>query len=135
VVLIEYDRRRSHREWVRVAQVDNDELIFGMQKWGVGCTYDDMMMIGMHDLDQADGAWIKMEEEDRSLAEIMAKLFPELAKLSPQNTVHAKTIYSAVNMVRRCPPGPIFAELIRQPCFVSMGENYWRFNANLRSGK
>jgi hypothetical protein len=54
--------------------------------------------------------------------------------LSPQNTVHAKTIYSAVNMVRRCPPGPIFAELVRQPCFISMGENYWRFNASLWSG-
>ena len=135
VVLIEYDRRRSRREWVRVAQMDNDELIFGMQKWGVGCAYDDMMMIGMHDLDQADRAWIKIEEEGRSLTEIMVKLFPELAKLSPQNTVHAKTIYSAVNMARRCPPGPIFAELVRQPCFVSMGENYWRFNASLRSSK
>ena len=134
VIIIEYDRSRSHREWVRVALAENEGLIFGMQKWNVSCGYDDMMMIGMHALDEADKVWIKSEEENWSLAYIMVKLFPLLAKLSPQNTVHAKTVYSAVNMVRRCPPGPIFAELVRQPCFISMGENYWRFNASLWSG-
>jgi hypothetical protein len=105
-----------------------------MQKWNVGSAYDDMMMIGMNDLEAADQVWIRSEEESWSLARIMVRLFPELAKLSPQNTVHAKTLYSAVNMVRRCPPGPIFAELVRQPSFISMGENYWRFNPSLWSG-
>jgi hypothetical protein len=134
VVTIQYERQRSRREWVRVALVENDDLLFGMQKWSVSCEYDDMMMIGMHKLDDADQIWIKSEEERWSLAYTMVKLFPQLARLSPQNTVHAKTIYSAINMVRRCPPGPIFAELVRQPCFISMGENYWRFNASLWSG-
>ena len=69
------------------------------------------------------------------VAQTMVRLFPELAKLSPQTTVHSKTVYSAVNVVRRCPPGPVFAELVRQPCFVSMGENYWRFNPSLWTGE
>ena len=134
VVIIQYTGRRSQREWVRVATAEEGNLIFGMQKRSVSCDYDDMMMIGMHDLEKADEVWIKAEEHNWSLAHIMVKLFPELAKLSPQNTVHAKTLYSAVNMARRCPPGPIFAELVRQPCFISMGENYWRFNPSLWSG-
>lgn len=134
VVTIEYDRQRSRREWVRVALAESEELKFGMQKWSMNCDYDDMMMIGMHALDGADKVWIKSEEERWSLPYIMVKLFPQLARLSPQNTVHAKTLYSAVNMIRRCPPGPIFAELVRQPCFISMGENYWRFNPSLWSG-
>ena len=31
--------------------------------------------------------------------------------IDPHSTVHAKTIYSAVQMLRRTPPGPVFAEL------------------------
>lgn len=131
VIIIQYGERRSQREWVRVASAEAGNLIFGMQKRTVSCDYDDMMMIGMHDLELADVAWMKSREQGWSLAQTMVRMFPELAKLSPQNTVHAKTLYSAVNMVRRCPPGPIFAELVRQPCFISMGENYWRFNPSL----
>jgi hypothetical protein len=59
---------------------------------------------------------------------LLADLVPELAKLNPQGTVHTKTIYSAVNMLRRCPPGPILAELISRPAFVSVGGGYWRFD-------
>ena len=98
VVTIQYERHRAQREWVRVALVENQELLFGMQKWSISCDYDDMMMIGMHTLDGVDQIWIKSEEEKWSLAYTMVKLFPQLARLSPQNTVHAKTIYSAVNM-------------------------------------
>lgn len=130
-IVIEYDMRRPQQEWVRVAQADQGQLVFGMQKRSISWEYDDMMMIGMDNLEAADEVWAKFEEERPSLAQIMVRIFPELAKLSPQNTVHAKTLYSAVNLVRRCPPGPIFAELVRQPCFISMGENYWRFNPSL----
>jgi len=133
VAIIEYETRRPQSEWVRVTQVDNEQLVFGMQKRMMSCKYDDMMVIGMDDPAAADAVWIKGQEQGWSLAQIMVKLFPGLAKLSPQSTVHAKTLYSAVNIVRRCPPGPIFAELVRQPCFISMGENYWRFNPSLFS--
>jgi hypothetical protein len=56
---------------------------------------------------------------------------PELVKLSPQGTVHAKTIYSAVNVLRRTPPGPVFAQLSTEACFVSMGGGYWTFDETL----
>ena len=135
VVMVEFEAHRPQSEWLRVAQVGNGELYFGMQKRVVGCAYDDMMMVGLDDPAAPDPVWIRVEESRVPLAHLMVKLFPELAKLSPQSTVHAKTIYSVVNMVRRCPPGPIFAELVRQPCFISMGENYWRLNPSLWSGR
>ncbi len=46
---------------------------------------------------------------------------PELTKLNPNGTVHAKSVYSAVNIVRRCPPGPIFHALISNPNFRDAG--------------
>jgi hypothetical protein len=45
--------------------------------------------------------------------------------------VHAKTIYSAVNVLRRVAPGPVFALLSTEPCFVAMGGGYWTFDAAL----
>jgi hypothetical protein len=60
----------------------------------------------------------------------LAELFPELAKLTPQQTVHAKTLYSAINMLKRLPPGPVFAELVRNPAFQSVGDHYWRFDSS-----
>jgi hypothetical protein len=134
VSIIRYEDRRAQREWIRVAHIQDNKLHFGMQKRAVACQYDDMMMIGMDDPATADDVWLIVNEKNLSLAHILTMLFPELARLSPQSTVHAKTIYSAVNMLYRCPPGPIFAELVRQPCFISMGENYWRFNPSLWTG-
>ena len=46
---------------------------------------------------------------------------PELTKLNPQGTVHAKSVYSAVNIIRRCPPGPIFYMLISNRRFRDAG--------------
>ena len=62
-----------------------------------------------------------------TLSTLMADVFPSLAGLTPQNTVHAKTLYSAVNMLRRVPPGPIFAELIRNTAFKAVGDHYWQY--------
>jgi hypothetical protein len=50
--------------------------------------------------------------------------------MNPQNTVHAKTLYSAINMLRRVPPGPLFAELVRYPAFQPVGDHYWRFESS-----
>jgi hypothetical protein len=134
IVTIEYETRRPQSEWVRVAFMKDGQLMFGMQKRAMGCVYDDMMMIGMDNPSDADTAWITTQEKGLSLAQIIVELFPALARLSPQTTVHARTLYSAVNIVCRCPPGPIFAELVRQPCFISMGDNYWQFDSSLWSG-
>src|SRR5690606_11549340 len=55
------------------------------------------------------------------LPTIVDQIVPELTGLNPQGTVHAKTVYSAVNIIRRCPPGPIFYLLISNPRFRDVG--------------
>ncbi len=67
-----------------------------------------------------DNSLLKKIEDD--------KVVPSLAPLTPQETVHAKTLYSAVNMLRRMPPGPIFAELVSNPAFQNVGDHYWLFD-------
>jgi hypothetical protein len=45
--------------------------------------------------------------------------------LSPQGTVHALTLYSAVNVAMRVPPGPILTTLVTDERYDMVGDNYW----------
>ena len=58
---------------------------------------------------------------EQSIADLVSQIAPELLGLNPQGTVHAKSIYSAVNVVRRSPPGPIFYALLTNRRFRDLG--------------
>jgi len=44
-----------------------------------------------------------------------------LAKLNPQGQIHAQELYAAINLVRRCPPGPILDILNSNAWSVFLG--------------
>jgi len=123
--IVDYEPRRMKREWIRVAKLVEGKLTFEMQKRPIGCQYDELMIVGEDKSVEVDSFWVAAEEMEKPIFEVIREVFPELAKLSPQGTVHAKTLYSAINVVRRCPPGPIFAELGTQDRFNSVGSGYW----------
>jgi hypothetical protein len=127
--IVDYEARRMKREWTRVAKVAEGKLTFEMQKRPIGCNYDELMVVGEDKPVEVDSFWVVAEETEKPISEVIREVFPELAKLSPQGTVHVKTLYSAVNVVRRCPPGPIFAELCTQEYFNSVGSGYWTMKA------
>ena len=122
VILIDVQGRRLKRDWVRVAQVKDGRLTFEMLKRPIACDYDDLMVMAADNLDAIDEAWLRAEK--RTLSELIGDIFPELAKLSPQGTVHAKSMYAAVNMLRRVAPGPLFAEWSRHPAVRIVGDGY-----------
>ena len=128
VVMVDYRRRRKKREWVRVAGVERGQLTFNMQMRSIGCDYDDLMSVGEDNREELDSLWKRTEEEGMSLSALIRQIFPELAKLNPQGTVHVKTLYSAVNVQKRCPPGPILAELANTPSFLAVGDGYWVYD-------
>jgi hypothetical protein len=129
VLMLNFDRRREKKEWVRLASEDNGRIRFDLDRRQVGCRYDDLLIVGTDYVAAIDGLWRKADANQRPLVSILAEIVPELAAMTPQNTVHAKTIYSAVNMLRRVPPGPIFAELVRHPAFRAVGDHYWQFDS------
>lgn len=128
VLTIGYDRRRAQREWVRLATVSDNRIKFELMRRAVGCGYDDLLIVGTDVVAAIDALWRRAEVNQRSVASLLGEIFPQLANLNPQNSVHAKTLYSAINMLRRLPPGPIFAELVRHPAFQPVGDHYWRFD-------
>jgi hypothetical protein len=44
--------------------------------------------------------------------------------------VHSKTLYGAVNVLRRCSPGLVFSVLFRLPEFVTAGDGYWIYQGS-----
>jgi hypothetical protein len=128
VVEVDYRRRRPVREWVRVAVIREGRLTFEMHKQLVGCDYDELMVMAEYNSDEIEKAWIAAEGKGYPVTQVLYDIFPELSKLNPQGTVHAKTLYSAVNVVRRLPPGPIFAVLMQDMAFLPVGDNYWLFS-------
>lgn len=126
-VIIHAHKRRPVREWVRQAGVSADNrLFFNMQKKQIGVNYDDLMMVAFDNLNVVDGVWQKYQ--DMAFHRLVADVFRELAKLNPQSAVHAKTLYAAVNVVRRCPPSALLAELVSRPYYTHVGDAYWRFD-------
>lgn len=131
-LVVDYQVIRTQRDWVRMANSVSNRLRFQMSKEAIGSKYDDLMIIGEANRQEIDNLWIQTQSRGDSLYDILSHIFPELAKLNPQSTVHAKTLYSAVNVVYRAAPGVVFQELVSHSSFVPMKHGYWIYDPNLR---
>lgn len=125
-IVVDFHAHRPRTEYVRLIVPKNGQITFDEEKRAIGAEYDDLMILGADDLKAVDALFEATQQSRRGLVSILTTLMTELGKMSPQKTVHAKTLYSAVNVLRRCPPGPIFAALASSPEFEHVGNNYWR---------
>lgn len=122
-VVIDFRTRRPKREWARIAQADlnTGALIFEMNKVQVACEYDEMMIVAEQNSGALDQLATLVQQRGIDVSQIVAQVTPELIKLNPQGTVHAKSVYSAVNMILRTPPGPVFFALLSNRRFRDVG--------------
>ena len=123
--VVDFRPRRLRREWSRTAEIKDNELVFVLQKQAITCDYDEHLTVAEVSLGALDGYRQQIAADRMPLSRLVRQLTQELAGKSPQGTVHAKTIYSAVNLVRRTSPGPIFAILATDSTLRSMGGGYW----------
>jgi hypothetical protein len=128
-VIVLAGKRRPTREWLRTVVPLDGRLTFGMQKRLIACEHDELMIITVDNPAVVDSIWLRAEASKAPFNRLVADIFRELAKLNPQSTVHARTLYSAVNVIRRCTPEPIFAELVTRPYYAHVGDLYWRFDS------
>ncbi len=129
-VLINTQPHRSAKEWVRTALIGADGgVVYAMLKQPVSTSYDDWMMIAMpQDTIALDQAWQEREKKPRPFEQVVVDSLRELAKLNPQSHVHVAELYSAVNVVYRCPPGPIMSLLSSRPWFNHVGDLHYRYD-------
>ncbi len=131
VIMVDLETRRLKPVWGKVATIQDGKLVFQVRKVPVACEYDEQISIGEVDPQAIEEFRAEVAARGESLLQVLIRVMPELIKLSPQGTVHAKTIYTAVNILKRTPPGPIFALLSTEPCFIPMGGGYWTFDEAL----
>jgi hypothetical protein len=131
-IIVEFKTTRAQRDWVRMVKVTNHKLSFQMNPAPIACTYDDLMIVNDTTPAAIDKLWVNAEERHMPLFDLLCDIFPELSKLNPQSTVHAKTLYSAVNVIQRAAPGVIFQELGSHRCFVHIDHGYWTFDKSLK---
>ncbi|MCL4507137.1 MAG: hypothetical protein M1434_02880 [Chloroflexi bacterium] len=122
VILIDYKRRRPKREWVRVANSRDGRLRLETAQRAVACEFDELMSVFVENpaaLDDLRGV------APRDVSQAVRESFPEIAKLSPQGNVHARTLYAVVNVITRTSPLDVFAALQSSGSYVPVGDNYW----------
>ncbi len=125
-IIIDYGAYNPRTEYIPLMSVQNgDKPAFENNKRAIGADYDDLMIIGIESLGQLDELVTTLKTETRSLSSLMKLLLPILGRLTPQGTVHFKTLYSAINLLRRTPPGPMLAMLNANPDFENLGDHYW----------
>jgi hypothetical protein len=133
-VMVAVDAQRSRRDWIRTVLVGSDGgIVFAMLKQTVAAAYDERMGIAVPDMENLDEVWKRMQKERQPFERVVVNMVRELAKLNPQSHVHASELYAAVNIVRRCPPGPILALLASRPWFAHVGDLHFRLDDSERA--
>jgi len=125
-IRIDFNAYRPRTEWIRLVAAKGDQILFENHKRSIGADYDDLMILGIDDLESLDALVTHVQRGRTTLAGLLRMVIPPLGRLTPQGTAHVKTIYSAVNVLRRCPPGPIIATLETNPDFQNVGGHYWK---------
>jgi len=127
---IEFDNYRPRTEWIPlVDRTENDRLRFQTAKRAIGAEYDELIIVGVNNLPEVDKLGNEIQTKRVTLSELLRSLVAELSRQTPQGAVHSKVLYSTLNILRRCPPGPMFATLISNPDFDYVGGNYWKLSS------
>lgn len=124
-VIVEAKTYRSTKDWVRTVIVGTDGgMVFALLKQPVSAEFNDRMAFAISSMDAVDQLWL--QDRKRPFEKLVMDMIREMSKLTPQGHVHAQELYSAVNIVRRVPPAPLFALLGSMPEFTHVGDLYFR---------
>lgn len=128
-VILNAGGRRTTRDWMRTVLVGTDgSVVFALLKQLVTTLTNERMTIFVPDREALDKVWEVGAFQKKPLEKVVLSMMRELAKLSPQGHVHAQELYAAVNVVRRCPPGPILSLLLNRPWAKHLGDLYFRLD-------
>ena len=128
-VLIEPQKKRSNREWIRTLLIGADGgIVFAMLKQTITADFNERMAVAIPSTDTLDELWQKRIKHPRPLKIEMMSMMQELAKLNPQGHVHGGELYAALNCIHRCPPAVVFSTLSSDPDFLPVGDLYFRIH-------
>ena len=126
-VIVEAKTTRANKDWVRTVIVGADGgIVFAMLKQSISAEFNDRMVFAIPSLEAVDQLWTQGQK--KSFDQLVVSMIRELSKLTPQGHVHAQELYSAINIVRRVPPAPLFALLASNPEITHVGDLHFRLS-------
>jgi hypothetical protein len=126
-VIVTAKTRRPMRDWVRTVLVGSDGgIVFAMLKQNITTDFNERMVMAVPDVAGVDEASNQIAKQRLPFEQLVAETMGELVKMNVQGHVHAQELYSALNVIRRCPPGPLLTYLKRDPKFKHVGDLHFR---------
>jgi hypothetical protein len=126
-VIVTAKTRRPMRDWVRTVLVGSDGgIVFAMLKQNITSDFNERMVIAVPDVAGVEEASNQIAKQRLPFEQLVANLMVELVKMNVQGHVHAQELYSALNIIRRCPPGPLLTYLVGDPKFKHVGDLHFR---------
>jgi len=119
--------RRPTRDWVRTVLVGSDgRIVFAMLKQNLTTEFNERMILTVPDPSAVDEACVQLAKQHLPFEQLVADMMGELVKLNVQGHVHAQELYSALNIIRRCPPGALLAFLTSSSSYKHVGDLHYR---------
>lgn len=119
---------RPRREKCKLAWIEDGELKFATEEIELRYESNPALFKAELRFQDLEALFREAEELGWSIFDAMWYTFPELAKLDPEGKVHHTELFNAVFFkYRMCSPRSIQTELYRRPCFVPLGNGYWKF--------
>jgi len=93
------------RDWVRTVLVGSDGgIVFALLKQNITTEFNERMAIAGARRGRVDEASSQVAQQHLPFEQLVAEMMGELVKMNVQGHVHAQELYSALNIIRRCPP-------------------------------
>lgn len=126
-IYISFDKSRQNKEWLRTILVGSDQgIVFAMLKHSIKASFNERMAVAIPDIQAIDEIWEMGIYKNENFPKTLMKIIRELSKLSPQGQVHAQELYSAMNLIYRCPPSQILSSLLNNDKISHLGDLYFR---------
>jgi hypothetical protein len=126
-VIVTPKTRRPMRDWVRTVLVGSDGgIVFALLKQNITTEFNERMVIAVPDVAGVDEASNQVAKQHLPFEKLVADTMGELVKMNVQGHVHAQELYSALNIIRRCPPGPLLTYLVGDQKFKNVGDLHFR---------
>jgi len=126
-VIVTPKTRRPTRDWVRTVLVGSDgRIVFAMLKQNLTAEFNERMVVAVPDPSSVDEACEQVAKQHLPFEQLVAEMMRELVKLNVQGHVHAQELYSALNIIRRCPPGALLAFLTSSSSYKHVGDLHYR---------
>lgn len=126
-IIVRIEKSRQNREWLKTILVGTDHgIVFAMLKHPVTASFNERMAIAIPDVATIDELWTSQVYSKEPIEKTIFRIMRELSKLNPQGQVHAQELYSAVNIIRRCPPSIVMTYLTESRNIFHLGDLYFR---------